>query len=364
MARRNPNVFSLAFLDAITCGFGAVILFYMVINAAVGLRAGKLTGDLSGEVDRLETEVLEGTKNLVELRNAVRVLDQQEVDAAGLARRLLEMILEIEEELATFDAETLASRESLNKLKTDLKSLEESTKRLSASLPSDETPGDRLRSFVGDGDRQYLTGLKVGGDRILILVDSSASMLGETIVNIIRLRNLPPERKIRAAKWRRTVDTVDWLAAQLPRDSRFQIYAFDESARPVLADSDGRWLDGGDREELDRAVAAVRALVPGKGTNLERAFDVIHRLTPRPDNVVLLTDGLPTQGSSSKARRGTVTAPQRLKLFNRSTQKLPRGLPINVILLPIEGDPMAASAFWKLALATSGSMLSPPDDWP
>ena len=33
-------------------------------------------------------------------------------------------------------------------------------------------------------------------------------------------------------------------------------------------------------------------------------------------------------------------------------------------LFPIEGDPMAASAFWKLALATRGSFMSPAKDWP
>jgi hypothetical protein len=34
-ARRRPlTVFSLSFLDAMTCGFGAVVLLYMVINAA------------------------------------------------------------------------------------------------------------------------------------------------------------------------------------------------------------------------------------------------------------------------------------------------------------------------------------------
>ena len=90
---------------------------------------------------------------------------------------------------------------------------------------------------------------------------------------------------------------------------------------------------------------------------------MIHRLSPRPDNVLLLTDGLPTQDSGS-SRRGTVSARQRLKIFNRSIQRLPREVPVNTILFPIEGDPMAASAFWKLAMATNGSLLSPPDDWP
>ena len=72
MARRRVNVFGLSFLDAMTCGFGAVILFYMVINAAVGRRAGKLTADLKAEVNKLEVEVLDGYKKLVELRNAAR----------------------------------------------------------------------------------------------------------------------------------------------------------------------------------------------------------------------------------------------------------------------------------------------------
>jgi hypothetical protein len=30
----------------------------------------------------------------------------------------------------------------------------------------------------------------------------------------------------------------------------------------------------------------------------------------------------------------------------------------------MEGDPMAAPAFWKLALATRGSLITPSRDWP
>jgi len=67
MRRRTTNVFSLSFLDAMTCGFGAVVLFFMVINAAVGTRADLVTGDLKAEVDRLEEEVLEGHEDLVDL---------------------------------------------------------------------------------------------------------------------------------------------------------------------------------------------------------------------------------------------------------------------------------------------------------
>ena len=100
----------------------------------------------------------------------------------------------------------------------DLKSLEETPSGCRPPCPSEEPPGDRLRSFIGDGDRQYLTGLKVGGRRILILVDASASMLDETIVNIIRRRNLPLIAGIQADKWQQAVATVDWVTTQIPRE--------------------------------------------------------------------------------------------------------------------------------------------------
>ncbi len=364
MRRRTTNVFSLSFLDAMTCGFGAVILFFMVINASVGHRAEKVTGDLKAEVDRLEREVLEGHEDLVELRNSLLEIDRQEVQSRGLSRQVIADIEDLRVELATYENTTLAAEEHVNRLMADLKSLDESNRRLSAAVPEqEEPPGDRLRSFVGDGDRQYLTGLKVGGKRILILVDTSASMLDETIVNIIRRRNLPDARKIQAKKWRRAVSTVDWVTTQIPRGSSFQIYSFNEAAGSVVPGADGRWLDGGDKEVLDDAVQRLSKVVPQKGTNLYRAFAAIRRLDPAPDNVILLVDGLPTQGKSS-SRSKTISARNRSKLFNKAVDELPRGFPVNIILFPMEGDPEAASAFWQLAMATRGSFLSPSEDWP
>jgi len=38
--------------------------------------------------------------------------------------------------------------------------------------------------------------------------------------------------------------------------------------------------------------------------------------------------------------------------------------PVNVVLLPMEGDPAAPTYFWRLAQATGGAFLSPPRDWP
>jgi hypothetical protein len=290
-------------------------------------------------------------------------VEDQRVEARGLSSRLLQRIEQIRAELATYDQSTTARQDHINKLMADLKSLEEGAKRLSGGIESQEVPGRRIRSHVGDGDRQYLTGLKVGGRRIAVLVDASASMLGTTVVNIIRRRNLPDHEKIRAGKWQQAVATVDWLSTQFPRDSKFQIFTFDVEARPVIPGTERKWLDAGDAGLLNQAVQAVRQTIPQEGTSLYHAFSALEKLEPKPDNLILLTDGLPTWGILPP-RGGTVTGKQRLKMFNRAVKEVPDRVPVNVILFPIEGDPMAASAFWQLAMETRGSFMSPSEDWP
>jgi hypothetical protein len=37
---------------------------------------------------------------------------------------------------------------------------------------------------------------------------------------------------------------------------------------------------------------------------------------------------------------------------------------VNVVLSPMEGDPLAASEFWKLAQSSGGSFMAPAKDWP
>ena len=362
MARRKTEVFGLSFLDCICCGFGATILIYMVLNSGAKDRADKELGPLKAETDRLEQQVLEGQADLVELRNTFEQIRQQTATAQGLSTRLIDVVHESREELATFEKDTIAQREHLNKLKADLKSLEEGAKRLSGGVKSREVPGDKVRAFVGDGDRQYLTGLKVGGKRILFLVDASASMLADTIVNAVRRRYLPEADRVRADKWRKAVRAVDWLTTQVPRDAQFQIYVFNTKAKPILPGTDGTWLSTRDGK-LEQAVANLRGTAPEGGTSLQAAFAAAAAMTPPPDNILLLTDGLPTQGLAAASGR-TVSGKERLRIFDRALRALPPGIPVNVLLYPMEGDPMAAPAFWKLAIATRGSFLTPSKDWP
>jgi len=363
MARRKTEVFSMSFLDVIACGFGAIVLFYTIISAQAGVQRQERNDDLKAEVDLLEEEVLDGYKNLVVLRNSLKETEE-ETPASGRANRIIEEIQRLEQELAESDKDTLAKREAIERLKQDLKSLDEDNRRLSAGTPSPGQPGTRIKGFVGSGDRQYLTGLKVGGRHILILVDVSASMMDESVVNVIRLRNMPESRRRSAVKWRRTVGTVDWLLTQMPATSKFQVYGFNTKAKPMIPDSEGTWLDGGDANHLNDSMRNLRELVPQDGTSLANAFAVISKLSPRPDNIILVTDGLPTQGAKPPAVRKTVDGDARLKLFEKAIALVPRSTPINVILLPMEGDPLAPAAYWTLSRRTRGSFLSPSSDWP
>jgi hypothetical protein len=258
----------------------------------------------------------------------------------------------------------VSRREAIERLKADLRQIEEERKRLPAGTPSEGRPGNRVKGFVGTGDRQYLSGLKLGGERIAILVDVSASMLDETVVNVIRLRNMPESRRLRSEKWRRTVATVDWLMAQIPPKSKFQVIAFNVKAWPIVPDSTGRWLDGSDAQALNNVVTNLRKTVPADGTSLENALTAMNALSPAPDNVYIITDGLPTQGAAPPLVRKTIDGDGRLKLFERALAKYPNRVPANVILMPMEGDPSAPSAYWMLAKRTNGAFLMPAKDWP
>ena len=220
-----------------------------------------------------------------------------------------------------------------------------------------------MRRFAGDGDRQYLTGLKVGGERILVLVDNSASMLDQKIVNIIRRRNMSDAVKLRSLKWRQAVASVDWLAAQFPENSKFQIYTFNNTAKPVLRGSDDIWLEVGDGKQLDEAVRILRRTVPENGTNLYAAFEVVDRLNPKPDNIILLIDSLPTM-NSPEVKRGLVTGGQRMRFYQEVAESVSSGIPINILLYPMEGDYEASIAYWLLAYRTGGSFMSISKDWP
>lgn len=355
--KRKFSTFSLAFLDIMSCGFGAVILIFLIIVHHVEDANMTTNAKVLAEVDLLHQEILDGEKNLVTIKNSVQLVSQNLVQTSGLARRVNDeidaidnMIKELREK--SDDQQILSLKQKVSALTAQKKALEQQQKA-----------GNDARRFVGQGQRQYLTGLKLGGERILILLDTSASMLDSSIVNIIRRRNMPESIKRQSPKWQRAIKAVEWLLAKFPLESQFQLFHFNQNTYPISPENPTHWFNVDQKSDLDNAIEKLYQITPSGGTNLAKAFQSVSALSPMPDNIIIITDSLPTMGASSVSSN-TITGPEREVLFEQAVMALPRGIPVNVLLWPMEGDPIAASLFWQLAQVTQGSFMSPSQDWP
>ena len=359
--KRQFSIFSLSFLDVMSCGFGAVILVFLIIDHSIEVESQDLNRDLLSEVNLLEDDITDGEKDLVRLRNTRSDIDLQMVDAQGRATRISEAIDDFEALIKALQRDGFTELADIEAIRAEILSLEEEVRKL--RLTAEEDSGSSARSFIGEGNRQYLTGLNLGGRNIAILLDVSSSMLADKLINIIRLRNMSEDIQRRAEKWSRSLNIVDWLTAQLPVSSKYQVITFNTKAKPALPGTAGKWLEVADEVQLEQVSTELRKLIPSGGTSLENAFLALQDLSPAPDNIFLITDGLPTQGTTPP-RGNTVSGRDRQKLYRKAVKLLPRSVPVNIILIPMEGDPMAASEFWQLAQVSQGSFLSPSEDWP
>ena len=351
MAKKRRNIaFSLSFLDIMACGFGAVTLLFLILRH----NANEIPipdERLSSEISLLQQDIQQAEQDQVKALNSLEDIELRLVKTQGLSKRVITEIAEKEKSIQE-------DPNNIDILRRQVKQLEEETAQI-----EDIEFGDKVREFVGDGNRQYLTGLTLGGERVLILIDGSASMLADTVVNALRRRNMDDVQKQKSAKWQWSLRTLEWLLAQLPPSSRFQVYVFNNQAQAMLAGTEGEWLDASDSLALERVMESTDAFVPSEGTSLSKAIDVIAKFDSKPDNLFILTDGLPTLGNTPP-KKYMVTGSQRRQHFETAIAKLPRGIPVNTILFPMEGDPEAAALFWQLALDTKGAFIAPSRDWP
>ncbi len=353
-------IFNMSFLDCISCGFGATVLIFMLMKHAALNIAPPTPVIQNAQVSGEEDKLLDERQKLLVLRRALA--DQERALETGLreAEALRKKIEQARSALPEAETGAEAGRARVLELQDELKALDAKVQAMRAAAK--DNSGDTTRKIVGEGRRQYLSGLSVSGRHVLILVDASGSMLADTIVEAIRRRNMDASAQLASPKWRRTTAAVDWLAAQLPADGQFQIYLFNEKVTPAVPDTLGKWLPVAGGKELDTAMGTLRKTPPGKGTSLVNAFASISGLSPAPDNVYLVTDGLPTMGRTPTS--GTVSGRERVKFFNEAESMIGRKVSINVILLPMEGDPKAGAAYWELAQITRGAYFNPSADWP
>jgi len=143
---------------------------------------------------------------------------------------------------------------------------------------------------------------------------------------------------------------------QFPLDSQFQVYGFNEDSKAMAEGTNGQWIDVSNAKDLERSVTAVKMTVPAGGTSLLNLATAAAAMSPPPDNIYLITDGLPTLGKN--AAKGTISGKQRVELFHDASKHFPPKVPINVIMFPLEGDPIASAEAFGLTRSASAASRS------
>ena len=231
-----------------SCGFGAVVLVFLIIDHSMEVETKTLNAEVFSEIDLLEEDIEEGQLGLVALRNALASVDVDIVEAQGLATRVTEDLDRYEALIASLEEEGFTDTTDVEALKAEINRLEDRVSKLREAAK--EEAGQSARDYTGDGNRQYLTGLNLGGNRIAILIDTSASMLAPSLAEVIRLRGITPEIRRTAPKWQRAIKTVEWLTSQLPINAQYQIITFNTEAHPILQGTAGKWLEVADTFKL------------------------------------------------------------------------------------------------------------------
>ena len=340
-------------------GFGAVVIIFLIINHATETAPETTNRELLAESRLLEYQLTTSEENLSFLRDLVGNLSIRLAEVRETLDETIEELEVKEEDLERVEKTSVDQAETLERLIREIEEAEREVQTLSRATQDDA--GQTTVEIVGEGDRQYLTGLYMGGQHILIALDVSASMLDHSIVNVLRLRNMNEVHQKNAPKWQRAIRTVEWLTANIPLESKFQIVAFNNKSSFLT--NAGTWIEASDGSSVRASLDVLGGMIPSEGTNLKGLFELVVRMQPLPDNLFLIVDGLPTMDAAT-TNRTRVTGRQRLSLFSNSIRVLPAGIPVNVIMFPLEGDPFAPASYWNLAHVTGGILMSPSDDWP
>lgn len=351
LKRRETEVFSLSFLDCICCGFGAVLLIFLL---TIAKKTDVDKADVDAARDRLRKVESQMTLNQQDLDRLARLLAAAQLELESINAKNTEDQVKLSDrrrELLLMLQQTGALKDALHTLLGDKK-----------ALPTEETPPPVPIPNVDR--RQYLTGVKLHGAFVVFIVRCSGSMLDDTIDAAAARLEDSDDKKREAPKWRRTIQALEWMLANLEPETRFQILLFNEETTPILANRGDEWFSTKDRQLMTEVITQLNSLVPKGGANLERAFTAVRFLPRLPDSIVLLTDGLPTR-SDSLPMEGDIDEGTRIRFFEIARKQLPPRIPVSTILFPtLTGDPGAPGLYWELANGTRGALVSPSSSWP
>ena len=332
--RREAQSAALSFMDCICCGFGAVLLLFI-------LPAKKQITDSQQEADQ-------SFQAAETLQTAIR-----ETEAREQA---------LDKEIEALDPRTNTNATSLSELAAQQERLAKEIEAQSAAPAALETPPTPEEAPAAlerpSADQNYLSGLRLRGPRAVILLESSGSMLATDAK--AALEQIQQGNRRSSQKWDRAKAAVRAVLAAIPKGTEVAVFSMAESTEALTGSPRAPYIDPYDNAALLSFLERLDALEAGGGADLSEGLATVRQLNERASSLLLIGDGLPT---APAPRTGGLSEADRVSLFKRALSS-GTNFPVNTILFPFEGDPSAAGLFWQLSSRTNGITLMPDNDWP
>ena len=161
--QRETETFSLSFLDAITCAFGAVILLLVLTKIFEPQTIERSKENLAGLIAALQAQ-------LFELRGETAVLNRDLLAVEEQLSESKQKVARLSGDVSKIRGQFAATTESARIEDEERGELEGARQRLLADMPDNFVP-ERAESIIG--------GIPVDSQYIIFVIDRSGSMQGE-----------------------------------------------------------------------------------------------------------------------------------------------------------------------------------------
>lgn len=348
--RKETEIFSLSFLDCICCGFGAILLLF-VLTAGTRLEStDELMAKIQEVIGFMDNDIAMKDQEIVDLKLTLSWNRDENKKRDDRLDETKKMHTELDDRLKLLLQALAAIEGELGKLIDDKENMPKQEEK--TPIP-----------MVNPDKRQYLTGFDILGNNVLFLVEASGGMTANTIVEAQDFSDKPDSEKRKAPKWVRVKQALKWLIANLKDGSSYKIVFFNKDLVPLETDYGREWFDPMDNHLTVQVLNEIDDITPEGGANLEKAFRFIGEIPAEPDRVVLICDGLPTASDTYPAT-GQVLYDDRVAMFRAAQKALTLKVPVNIIMYPSMPDPGSVVHFWRLADDTQGALISPSENWP
>lgn len=222
--RRDMEVFGLSFMDCICCGFGAIILLYVIIQGRHPIVIEEIVEDLSGLLEERENQ-------LFEIRGETTIYNRE---LQGIEEQLSEnkeKLARLQGDLSVIRGEFAASKELENAIIEQRDELLAARQRLERELEATDT------------SESTIAGVPIDSEYIVFVVDTSGSM---------------------RMMWQYVVETIEQTLSAYPIVKGIQV--MDADGHYLFSSDQGRWI-ADSRSARDRVLAGVQSWRSNSGSN-------------------------------------------------------------------------------------------------